>query len=153
MHSFGLGAAVCSGLILALTPACRAAELTPPLDSRAVAALVTRAQEAPLRDRVQIYADLADKIAQIAAKEIADGDETEAQTTLQQFEACAAQLQTELARDSKGLKKTEMLLHTTNRRLSDMVRSASGDMKPTVLQALKHLNNVQTALLGAVFQH
>jgi flagellin-specific chaperone FliS len=122
------------------------------VDSSTIATLQLRAQQASPREQVQMYADLADKISQLASRQIAAGEAENAQATLHQLEACTADLESGLHRDSKGLKKTELLLHTTNRRLVDLVRSASGDLKPIVQSALKRLDQAQNALLSAVFE-
>ena len=146
-----LRTAACCGAMIALPLAVRAADHVMLIDSSLIASLELRAQQASPREQVQMYADLADKISLLASKEIAEGEEEKAEATLHQLEACTAQLESGLQRDSKGLKKTEMLLHTTNRRLTDLVRSASGDMKPMVQSALQRLDQAQTALLSAVF--
>ena len=147
--------ACCGALTLAsLVPMnARAADNPLVVDPSLIASLQIRAQHAAPREQVQIYADLVDKISLLVGREIADGEDEKAQSTLQQLEDCAAILETGLQRDSKGLKRTEMLLHTTHRRLSDMVRSASGDLKPMVQSAVNRLDRVQTALLSAVFEH
>ncbi|MGI4755698.1 MAG: hypothetical protein ACRYGF_02485 [Janthinobacterium lividum] len=155
-HRFPLSPAACCGVLMFATVAprpARAADNPPQIDPALIASLQLRAQQASPREQVQIYADLVDKISVLVSRELADGDEEKAQSTLHQLESCAAELETGLQRDSKGLKRTEMLLHTTHRRLSDMVRSASGDMKPLVQSALNRLDRVQTALLSAVFEH
>lgn len=148
-----LRTAACCGALLASLPL--AAHATDnnfiAVDPSLIATLQVRAQQAPPRERVQMFADLADKISLLASKQIAEGDEEHAQATLKQLEECTAQLETTVTQDSKGLKRTEMLLHTTNRRLRDLIRGASGDMKPVVQSALKRLDQAQTALLSAVF--
>jgi hypothetical protein len=146
-----LRTAACCGALVALPLNVRAADNFGLIDSATIASLQLRAQHASPREQLQMYADLADKISLLASREIADGDEEKAQATLHQLEACTVQMESNLQRDSKGLKRTEMLLHTTNRRLTDLVRSASGDMKPLVQSALKRLDQAQTALLSAVF--
>ena len=123
------------------------------LMSLPAASLQLRAQQASPREQVQMYADLVDKISLLASKEVADGEMDKAEATLHQLEACTAQMETNLQRDSKGLKKTEMMLHNTHRRLTDLVRSASGDMKPMVQSAVSRLDHAQTTLLGAIFEH
>ncbi len=112
-----------------------------------------RAQQASPREQVQMYADLVDKISLLASKEVADGEMEKAEVTLHQLEACTAQIESGLQRDSKGLKKTELLLHNTHRRLTDLVRSASGDIKPMVQSAVSRLDHAQTTLLAAIFEH
>ncbi len=145
----------CALLALAAssTIAARAADNPLLVDPAMIASLQLRAQQAAPREQVQIYADLVDKISVLVGKQLAEGDEEKAQLTLHLLDTCAAELETDLKRDSKNLKRTEMLLHTTHRRLADMVRSASGDMKPVVQSAVNRLDRVQTALLSAVFEH
>ena len=147
-----LRTAACCGAMMALPLASHAGDNVLLIDSALIASLQMRAQQASPREQVQMYADLADKISLLVTKELAEGEDEKAQATLHQLEACTAELESGLHRDSKGLKKTEMLLHTTNRRLTDLVRSASGDMKPMVLSALRRLDKAQTALLSAVFE-
>ncbi len=124
----------------------------PAPDARAIADLESRALHADPREQVQIYADLADKISLVAAKQIAEGDAEAAERTLHQFESASAAIESDLLKNSKGLKKTEVLLHTTHRRMADLGRAASGDMKPVVLNALHRLDKAQTALLGMIFE-
>ncbi len=148
-------AAVCAGALLVLTAiplSARGAD-SMVIDPSLIASLQVRAQQASPREQVQIYAELVDKISLLASKQVADGEMEKAEATLHQLEACTAQLESGLQRDSKGLKKTEMMLHNTHRRLTDLVRSASGDMKPMVLSAVTKLDHAQTTLLSAVFEH
>ena len=148
--------AVCSVTVLfliAALPAARAAGQGVLIDSSLIASLQMRAQQASPREQVQMYADLVDKISLLASREVADGEMDKAEATLHQLEACSAQIESNLQRDSKGLKKTELLLHNTHRRLTDLVRSASGDMKPVVQSAVSRLDHAQTTLLSAIFEH
>ena len=141
-------------LVLSSSPAAaRAADNAALVDSSLIASLQLRASQASPREQVQMYADLVDKISLLASKEVADGEMEKAGETLHQLEACTAQIESGLHRDSKGLKKTELLLHNTHRRLADLVRSASGDMKPMVQSAVSRLDHAQTTLLSAVFEH
>lgn len=149
-----LVSASCAAMVLALaTPSLQAADNPLLINPALIASLQVRAQQAAPREQVQIYADLLDKISLLVSHQLADGEEEKAQATLHELETCASVLETGLQRDSKNLKRTEMLLHGTHRRLSDMVRSASGDMKPLVQSAVSRLDRVQTALLSAVFEH
>ncbi len=86
----------------------------------------------------------------LAGKQLADGEVEEAEATLDRMEACTAKIESNF-QQSKSLKKTELLLHMTNRRLSDMVRAAGMDAKPHVQSALKRLNTAQTSLLAIIF--
>ncbi len=149
-----LRTAACCGALLAFSPvaahAASGGDLVT-IDPAMIASLQLRAQQAPPREKVLLFADLADKISLLATRQIADGNEEQAQATLKQLETCTAEIENTMQENSKGLKKTEMMLHTTNRRLKDLVRGASGDMKPIVQSALKRLDQAQTALLSAVF--
>jgi hypothetical protein len=144
-------AACCGAMVLSPTFA-RAADNVMLVDAHMIATLQLRAQQAEPRDQVQMYADLADKISMLASKQIADGEEEAAQETLHQLDICTAVIEAGLNANSRGLKKTEMLLHTTDRRLANMVHSGSYELKPVVQSALKHLDHAETALLTAVFQ-
>lgn len=150
-----LSAIVLAGFLgaVALTPVAQAADGPVLVDPSLIASLQLRARQAAPREQVQMYADLADKISLLVGKQLSDGDEDKAQTTLRLFESCAAELETGLQHNSKNLKRTEVLLHATHRRLSDMVRSAPGDIKPLVQSAVTRLDRVQTTLLSAVFEH
>jgi hypothetical protein len=145
-------AACCGALALSTPVFAHAADNSMLVDAHLIATLQLRAQQAEPRDQVQMYADLADKISVLASKQIADGEEEAALETLHQLEACTAVIESGLSANSRGLKRTELLLHTTNRRLTDMVRSGSGEIKPLVQVTLKHMEKAQTALLGAIFQ-
>ena len=148
-------AVVCAGalgLLMSLPAAARAADSVV-IDSSVIASLHLRARQAAPREQVQMYADLVDKISLLASKEVADGEMEKAEATLHELEACSAEIENGLQHDSKGLKKTEMMLHNTHRRLTDLMRSASGDMKPMVQSAVARLEHAQTTLLSAVFEH
>jgi hypothetical protein len=147
-----LRVAACYGALALTQPMMAHAAENFQVDANMIATLQLRAAQAAPRDQVQLYADLADKISMLASRQIADGEEEAAQQTLHQLEVCTAIIESGLSANSRGLKKTELLLHTTNRRLVDMVRAGSGEIKPMVQGVLKHLDNAQTALLGAIFQ-
>ncbi len=143
--------ALCGGFLVVM-PMHAAAAGPPPgtLDLHIVADLEVKASAANPREQAFLYADLADKMSLLASRQMADGELEKAEETLQQLEACTAKMESNF-RQSKSLKKTEMLLHTTNRRLTDMTRAASSDMKPHVQDALKRLNLAQTSLLATIF--
>ena len=154
-HFLDLRRGVCCGVLClcALPHFARAASPVPAVDTAGIASLQIRVQQAGQREQVQMYADLVDRISVLASRQIADGELEDAAATLHQLESCIGHLESNLQRDSKGLKKTEVMLHTTHRRLQDLVRSASGDMKPAVENVVQRLDRVQTTLLSAVFEH
>lgn len=120
------------------------------VDAHLLTELEQRALAANAKEQAFLYADLADKMSVLAAKQLADGEVEEAEATLEHMEACTAKMESNL-QQSKSLKKTELLLHMTHRRLSDMVRAASMDARPHVQSALKRLDSAQTALLAMIF--
>ena len=144
-------ATICCGLLLCGLPLYASAN-TPldGIDVHMVADLEQRALSAKPTDQAFLFADLADKMTVLASHQIAEGQIEEAEATLEKMEACTARMETNF-QQSKSLKKTELLLHTTNRRLNDMVRSASYDVKPHVQAALQRLNAAQNALLALIF--
>ena len=148
----GVRAAFCCGLLIS-SAASAAPAGDPPgtIDIHLVAELEQRAGAANPREQAFLYADLADKMTMLASHQIAEGEIEKAEDTLQKLEACTAKMESNF-KQSKSLKKTELLLHTTNRRLTDMARAASFDVKPHIQQALLRLNAAQTSLLAVLFE-
>ncbi len=147
----GLGAALFCGVVT--TGAASAAPATPPadmLDFHMMDELEHRALGANPREQAFLYADLADKMTILASKQLADGEIEKAEETLHRLEACTAKMESNFEQ-SKSLKKTEMMLHLTNRRLTDMARAASYDVKPHIQAALARLNAAQDSLLAVIF--
>ena len=144
----GMGAALCGGMLL--TVSARGSDIVPAIDMHLVADLEQRAGAADRREQAFLYAELADKMTLLASRQIADGELEKAEETLHKLEACTAKMESNFAQ-SKSLKKTEIMLHMTHRRLNDMARAASYDMKPHVQDALKRLNAAQTSLLAVLF--
>ena len=121
------------------------------IDAHLLNEMEQRAMTANAKEQAFLYADLADKMSVLAGKQLANGEVEEAEATLERMEACTAKMESNF-QQSKSLKKTELLLHTTNRRLSDMIRAADMDAKPHVQSALKRLNLAQTSLLAMIFE-
>ena len=150
----GLGAVVMCGMMFTgvafgAVPASPAA-VADVLDLRLIADLEQRAMSANPKEQSFLYADLADRMTILASKQLADGEFEKAEATLHKLETYTAKMESNFEQ-SKSLKKTELMLHTTNRRLTDMARAASQDMKPHVQAALLRLNAAQASLLSAIF--
>jgi hypothetical protein len=118
-----------------------------------LAELETRARQSDPRDHVFLYTDLADKLSVLAGRQIQSGQEAEAAATLARLEACSLAIETELSPKSKSLKKAELLMHTTGRRLGDLVRISSADLKPKLQSALARLRTTQSSVLAKMFDH
>ena len=122
------------------------------VDMRFLEDLESRAAQANPREQASLYADLADKITVLASQQISAGELDAAEHTLLHFESCAEKLKGGLLQNSKGLKKTELMLHLTQRRLQDMARQSSAEIRPQVQSAIKRMDSVETALLGVIFE-
>lgn len=144
------GVVLCCGILLTGTAMAAPAGPLDLLDLHLVAELEQRALLANPREQSFLYADLTDRMTMLASRQIADGEFDKAEATLQRLEAFTARMENNFTQ-SKNLKKTELLLHSTNRRLTDMARAASVDMKPHVQDALKRLNLAQASLLATMF--
>lgn len=150
----GVSAVVLCGIALTRTacgsPANPAATASDVSDTRFVADLEQKALIANPKEQSLLYADLADCMTTLAGRQIADGQFEKAEATLQKLETYTAKMESNFAQ-SKSLKKTELLLHLTNRHLTDVARAASQDMKPHVQEALQRLNAAQASLLVVIF--
>lgn len=142
----------CVTVLAAASMPCYAAiDLTP--DARLVADLELRAVQADPREKPYLYTELADKLTLMASRQVQNGDLDQAAATLEKVEACSARIESEISDKSKGIKKAEMLLHTTGRRLADMLRASPSDLKPRLQATLKRLNDAQNSLLSKMFEH
>jgi hypothetical protein len=123
------------------------------LDDNAVIQLETRALAAPPREQCFLYAELVHDLTEIAGKQLAAGDSTQASATIRRIDAFAQKIHMSLARDTKRLKNAEMLMHHTTRRLADMLHVAPNEDRPVLQSTLNRLDSVQTELLTQVFVH
>ena len=137
-------------LLLAI-PTARASDTI--LDSNGIAQLEARAAQANPREQCFLYAELVHSMTELAGKQMLDGDIEHASQTLKRVEQYAHLIHMGLARDTKRLKNTEMLMHKTTYRLSGYLHAASSEDKATLEATLKQLDNVQTELLDQVFNH
>lgn len=135
-----------------ITPACFAkGSVEPPIDPTTLAAMEQKATVAPAKEQAILYTELAERLTLLAAHQIQDGNAAEAAATLDRVEHCTESMQKELSAGSKDLKKAELRLHDTQRRLGDLVRIASSEMKPHVQSTLKRMNDAQRSLLALLF--
>ena len=123
------------------------------LDDIALTQLETRAQAAPPREQCFLYTQLVNDLTEVAGKQLAAGDSTQASATIRRIDAFAQKIHMSLARDTKRLKNAEMLMHHTTRRLADMLHVAPNEDRPVLQSTLTRLDTVQTELLTQVFVH
>jgi len=130
-----------------------AAAADPAPDARLVADLEIRVVQADPREKPYLYTELADKLTLLASRQMQTGDYEQAELTLQKVEACTARIESEISDKSKGLKKAEMMMHMTGRRLGDMLRVSTMELKPRLQNTIKRLNDAQNSLLAKMFEH
>lgn len=123
------------------------------LDSTAIAQLEQHAETADARERPILLTELADRLTVLAAAQIKSGDVTDASATLDKVEACAEKIDASLNSKSKDIKKAEMRLHDTQRRLTDLARAVESDFKPRLQVTLARINQTQRSFLAVLFAH
>ncbi len=142
-----------SALLLFFTPQVQAAidETTP--DAQALSQLELRAQQANPRDQCYLYTQLVHTMTEIAVKQMANGDDEQANATLKQVNRYAHLIQVSLEQNTKRLKNAEMLMHHTTLRLAQALHLAPEEDRTTVQATLKQLDLVQNQILDQVFNH
>ncbi len=141
---------VCSSLFI---PGVRASTNDVSLDSAAMAQLEARAVHADPREQCFLYTELVQVYTDVAGKQMAAGEMTEASATLKRVQGFADHIHMGLARDTKRLKSAEMAMHTATHRLGQYVRLVSDEDKVVVASTLKQLDRVNDELLTQVFAH
>ncbi len=142
-----------SALFLTLTPPVQAAIDESVPDAQTLNQLELRAQQANPRDQCYLYTELVHTMTEMAVKQMVNGDDDQANATLQQINRYARLIQTNLEKNTKRLKNAEMLMHHTTQRLAQALHLASEDNRTTVQATLKQLDLVQNQLLDQVFNH
>ena len=134
-------------------PRCSAAGIdkTLVLDEQQINQLEQRAQQANPREQCFLYTELVSAMTEVAGKEMLDGDTDRASATLKKIEHYAQLIQLGLARDTKRLKNSEMLMHRTTYRLNEYLHRASSEDQATLQATLKRLDQVQNDILTQVF--
>jgi hypothetical protein len=142
-------------LLCVAAPSARAAVLPDDaiLGDTAITQLETRAQTAPPREQCFLYAEIVHDLTEIAGRQLAAGDNSQASATIRRIDAFAQKIHMSLARDTKRLKNAEMLMHHTTRRLADMLHVAPNEDRPVLQSTLNRLDTVQSELLTQVFVH
>jgi hypothetical protein len=140
-------------LVLSLSTPLRAAGIdkTLVLDEQQINQLEQRAQQANPREQCFLYTELVSAMTEVAGKEMLDGDTDRASATLKKIEHYAQLIQLGLARDTKRLKNSEMLMHRTTYRLNEYLHRASSEDQATLQATLKRLDQVQNDILTQVF--
>jgi len=132
-------------------PRARAAINETVLDAAALEQLEQQASAAQPREQCFLFTELVHNLTEEAGREIASGQEDQAQATLKHAEAVMGKMHSAVQGDAKRLKNAELLMEHTSRRLSDMMHVASSASREAVQTAMQKLNALHTELLTQVF--
>jgi hypothetical protein len=110
-----------------------------------------RAEAAQPRDQCYMFTEVLHGLTELAGRQIAAGDDTDAATTLERINAVAIKVQKTSSANAKRLKNAELLLDRTTRRLTDMAHIVSGSERAVMQTTLQHVDTVHTQLLAMVF--
>lgn len=123
------------------------------LDAAGMTLLEERADHANPREQCFLYTELVHAYTEVAGQQMASGDMDQASVTLRRIQHFAERIHIGLARDTKRLKNTEILMHTASHHLGQYLRLVSSDDKLIVQSTLKQLDKVNDELLAQVFAH
>ena len=114
--------------------------------------LQAKADQALPQERCFLYAELVNRMTDIAGLQFGTGDPVAGEETLELVQQYALKLQASIGDDSKKLKLAETLLHHTSFRLEGILHEASYESRPALEMTLKQVNYVQTQLMMQVFK-
>lgn len=146
---FILAAGIVSALSLisASTPALGLADNPIPL-----ATLQAKAEQAQAKDKCFLYAQIVNRMTDLAGEQFNSGDSAKASETLKLVRRYAEKIHMDIPDDSKKLKDAELLMRHTSHRLEDLLGEAESEDRPALETTLKQLNQVQAQLLMQVFK-
>jgi hypothetical protein len=122
-----------------------------PLDATALMQMEQRAESAQPRDQCYMFAEVLHGLTELAGRQIASGDDGDANATMAQIDSVAAKMQKASAANAKRLKNAEMLLEHITRRLTDMAHVASMNQRNATQAALQRVNQLHTQVLAMIF--
>jgi hypothetical protein len=122
-----------------------------PLDQIALTQMEQRAEAAQPRDQCYMFAEVLHGLTELAGRQMAAGDDLDADVTLNHMDSVAAKMQNASAGKAKRLKNAEMLLDHITRRLTDMAHIASNTERTSMQSTLQAVNRLHTQVLNAIF--
>ncbi len=120
-------------------------------DAAALGQLEQQAMAAQPREQCFLFSELVHDLTEQAGREIAQGQEEQAQATLKHTEIVLAKMHIAVQQDAKRLKNAEIIMEHSSRRLSDMLHVASEASRGAVASTLQKLNVLHSELLAQVF--
>ena len=143
-------------VVLVLTVAVSAAQDAPappaaspgPSDIENLKAAV---EKAPRGQQGKLYAELAERLVNIANQQFTGGKSTEAQATVQEVLQCSIKAHDLALSTRKNRKEIEISLRQTQRHLEDMKHTLAAEDRPPVDAVEKKLGDLRQELLDALF--
>jgi len=123
------------------------------MDAISLSQLENRANLADPREKCFLYAQVLVGLTELEGRQIAAGEDEQAQATMQRMDEVAAKVQQASATNARRLKNAEQMLERTTRRVSDMVRVVSSQQQAALQSTLQHMNTVHNQILAMVFAH
>ena len=117
-----------------------------------LATLQAQADRAQPKDKCYLYAQIVNRMTELAGEQFNSGDSAKASETLKLVRRYAEKIHLDIPDDSKKLKDAELLIHRTSHRLEDLLGEAESDDRPALETTLKQLNQVQAQLMMEVFK-
>jgi hypothetical protein len=122
-----------------------------PLDAIELTQMEQRADSAQPRDQCWMFAEVLHGLTELAGRQMAAGDDLDADVTLNHMDSVAAKMQKSSAGNAKRLKNAEMLLDHITRRLTDMAHVATNKERGTMQNTLQCVNRLHTQVLNVIF--
>jgi hypothetical protein len=108
-------------------------------------------EKAPRGQQGKLYAELAERLVNVANQQFTDGKSTEAQATVQEVLQCSIKAHDLALSTRKNRKEIEISLRQTQRHLEDMKHSLAAEDRPPVDAVEKKLGDLRQELLDALF--
>jgi hypothetical protein len=122
-----------------------------PLDAIELTQMEQRADAAQPRDQAYMFAEVLHGLTELAGRQMAAGDNLNADATLNHIDSVAAKMQKASANNARRLKNAEMLLDHITRRLTDMAHVAANNQRSTMQTTLQAVNRLHTQVLNVIF--
>ena len=144
-----LHAATATLAIAFCCPALCGAEQPP--DTTFLSHLEQKVEQASLRDRCYLYAQLIRGLTEAASYEAAIGDRAAIQLSLTEIHKYSTLLMDGLSSDTRKLKDAEILLRESAFRLRAAMHASSADDRTEMASAVDDLDGAETRVMRAVF--
>jgi len=112
---------------------------------------IEKIEKAPRGQQGKLYAELAERLVNMANQQFTEGKSTEAQATVQEVLQCSIKAHDLALSTKKNRKEIEISLRETQRHLEDMKHTLAAEDRPPVDAVEKKLGDLRQELLDALF--